>query len=118
MRKALDLAPAAPESLGTQVRAAAQQVTTILIALQGDRSLGERSDPQPMSISERVNTISQEESRTLAPPTATHVQQFGLATDLFAAQWTALSALAQTDVPALEKALQAAGAPWVVGGGR
>jgi photosystem II stability/assembly factor-like uncharacterized protein len=116
MRTALDLAPAAPATLGTQVRAAAQKLTGILIALQGDRSLGEKSDPQPMSISERVNTISGEEGRTLAPPTATHVQQFGLATDLFAAQWAALSALAETDVPALEKALQAAGAPWVVEG--
>ncbi len=117
MRQALDLAPAAPATLGTEVRAAMQKAADILIALQGDRSLGARSDPQPMSISERVNTISQEESRTLAPPTATHVAQYGIASELFATQWTALRALAETDVPALEQALQAAGAPWVVGGG-
>ena len=117
MRKALDLAPAAPAALGTEVRAAAKQVTDILIALQGDRSLVEKSDPQPMSISERVNTVSGEESRTLAPPTATHVQQLGLATSLFAPQWAALRQLADTTVPDLERRLQAAGAPWVVGGG-
>jgi hypothetical protein len=117
MKQALDLAPAAPANLGTQLRALELQLDGILIALQGDRALGARSDPQPMSIAERVNTISQEEGRTLAPPTATHVQQYGIASNLFAAQWTALRKLADTDVPALEKALEAAGAPWVSGGG-
>jgi hypothetical protein len=115
IRKALDETPAAPRSLHDQARALQRRLSAILIALQGDRRLGARSVPAPTAISERANNISSELNRTLGRPTTTHEQQFQIASELFAAERSALKALVETDVPALERELEQAGAPYTPG---
>src|SRR6185295_4465675 len=112
IRKALDATPAAPRALHDQSRAVQRRLTAILVELQGDRRLGARSVPTPAAISERANTISSELNRTLARPTTTHEQQFHIASELFVAQRSALKALVETDVPAIEKELDRLGAPY------
>jgi hypothetical protein len=69
----------------------------------------------PAAISERVNTISSEETRTLGRPTGTHEQQFQIASDLFAAQRVLLRTLIETDIPAVERELERLGAPYTPG---
>jgi len=115
IRKALDATPAAPRALHDQARALARRLSAILVELQGDRRLGARSVPVPAAISERANTISGELNRTLGRPTATHEQQLQIASELFTAQRAALKALVETDVPAIEKELERAGAPYTPG---
>jgi hypothetical protein len=68
-----------------------------------------------MAISERVNTISGETTRTLGRQTTTHEQQFQIASELFAAQRVLLRTLVETDIPALEKELDRVGAPYTPG---
>src|SRR4029077_11010680 len=88
--KALDATPAAPRPLHDQARALKRRLTAILDELQGDRSLGARSVQLPAALSERVNRISGELKETLAKATATHEQQFQIASELFIAQRAAL----------------------------
>jgi len=110
--KALDATPAAPSSLHTQARALQRRLDAILVELRGDRSLGARSVPTPVAISERANTISQEMNRSLSRPTGTHEQQYQIALELFGPQRTALRQLVDTDLPAIERELERLGAPY------
>jgi photosystem II stability/assembly factor-like uncharacterized protein len=113
--KALDATPAAPRALHDQARALKKRLAAILDELQGDRSLGSRSVPAPMAISERVNTISGELNGTLGRQTTTHEQQLQIGSALFAVQRAALKTLVEADVPALERELERIGAPYTPG---
>jgi hypothetical protein len=113
--RALDATPAAPRALPEQARTLQRRLRAVLVELQGDRSLGARSVPVPVAISERVNTISSETTRTLGRQTATHEQQLQIASELFAAQRALLRTLVETDIPALEKELDRVGAPYTPG---
>ena len=112
MKRALDATPAAPQALHEQARALQRRVSAILVALRGDRSLGSRSVPVAAAISERVNTISGEQQRSLGRPTGTHEQQYQIASELFAAQRALLRVVVDTEVPALARELEKAGAPY------
>jgi hypothetical protein len=115
IRKALDVTPAAPRVLHDQVREVQRRLTTILVALEGDRRLGSRSVPTPVAISERANTISGELTRTLARQTTTHEQQYEIASELFAVERAKLKTLAETDLPGIERELERLGAPYTPG---
>ena len=115
IRKALDATPAAPRPLHDQARVLQRRLGGILVELQGDRRLGARSVPTPVAISERANNVSGELYRTLGRPTTTHEQQFQIASDLFVAERSALKALVETDVPAIERELERVGAPYTPG---
>jgi hypothetical protein len=110
--KALDATPAAPRTLHDRARELQRRLDAVLVALRGDRSLGSRSVPTPVAISERVNTISGELNRTLSRATATHEQQYQIALELFAPQRTALRQIVDTDLPAIERELERLGAPY------
>jgi hypothetical protein len=112
MMRALDATPAAPAALHERARSLQKRVNAILVELRGDRSLGARSVPAPSAISERVNNISGEQQRSLGRPTVTHEQQYQLASELFAAQRALLKTLTETDVTALARDLERAGAPY------
>ena len=111
--KALDATPAAPRTLHDRVREFQLRLDAVLVALRGDRSLGSRSVPTPVAISERVNTISEERNRTLSRPTGTHEQQYQIALELFAPQRAALRQIVDTDLPAMERELERLGTPYV-----
>ncbi|MBK5257186.1 MAG: glycosyl hydrolase [Vicinamibacteria bacterium] len=115
LRRALDATPLAPRSLHDAVRAADSRLNLILIALRGDTATSRRSEATPDSISDRVNGIGFEQSRTLAPATFTHRHQVAIAKSLFAEELAKLKTLVETEIPALERDAEAAGAPWTVG---
>ncbi|MEO8361199.1 MAG: glycosyl hydrolase [Vicinamibacteria bacterium] len=115
LKRALDSTPAAPRALHDSVRAAQKRLGAVLIALRGDTAIAQRSEGTPDSISERVNGIGFELSRSLAPATGTHRRQVEIATALFTDELAKLKTLVETDLPALERDAEAAGAPWTVG---
>jgi hypothetical protein len=115
IKRALDATPAAPRALHDQSRAFQKRLSAILVELRGDRALGSRSVQMPVAISERVNTISAEMTRTLGRPTTTHEQQYQIASDLLGAQLTRIRQLVDTEIPALEKELERVGAPYTPG---
>jgi chromosome segregation ATPase len=115
IKRALDQTPAAPPALQGQARELQRRLGTILVALRGDQALRSRQEATPPSISERVNTIASQMARTLQPATSTNQQQLAIAGELYAAEQTKLKQLVQTDIPALERELEKAGAPYTAG---
>ena len=115
LKRALDGTPAAPRALHDNVRAAQKRLGAILIAMRGDTAIAQRSEATPESISERVNGIGFELNRTLAPATGTHRHQVEIAKGLFTDELAKLKTLVETDIPAIERDAEAAGAPWTVG---
>ncbi len=115
IRRALDQAPSAPRPLHEQVRAFQRRHAELSRALSGDRGVGSRGDPEPASIAERVNGIASEQGRTLGRPTGTHEEQLAIASELFAAELARLRQLVETEIPALEREVERAGAPYTAG---
>ena len=113
--RALDLAPAAPLALPEQARALQKNLAAIIAAIRGDSTLRSRNEPSDPSIADRVNGIDQERGRTLGRATATHERQYELARGLYGAELTKLRQLVQADIPALERELEKAGAPYTPG---
>ena len=113
--RALDLAPAAPRGLHEQARALQKNIRAVLVAMRGDQTLRSRNESYDPSIADRVNGIDQERSRTLGRATATHERQYELARGLYAAELAKLRQLVQADIPALERELEKAGAPYTPG---
>jgi hypothetical protein len=115
MKRALDATPTAPRSVHDQTRDVQKKLVAVLVELRGDQALGSRSVPTPASISERANGISGEQNRSLGRPTKTHEEQYAIASELFAVELTKLQTIVNRDVPALERELERAGAPWTPG---
>jgi hypothetical protein len=110
------LTPRPPRELHDRVRALERQLDGILVALRGDRTLGSRSGPQPIAISERVNTIRGELRSTLGRPTQTHEEQYQIAPDLFGPRRSGLRQAIDVDLPAIERDLERPGEPYVARG--
>ena len=115
LKRALDGAPAAPRSLHDSMRAIQKRLGAVLVAMRGDTAIRQKSEGTPESISERVNGIGFETSRTLAPPTGTHRQQMEIARSLFTDELAKLTAIVETDIPVVEREAERAGAPWTPG---
>lgn len=115
IRRALDQTPSAPRALGDQVRAYIKRLADIQTEVSGDRALGSRSDPTPSSINERVGSITSSMNRSLSVPTATNLEQLKIATELLGVEKGRLLQLVDTDIPALEREAEKAGAPYTAG---
>ncbi len=115
IRRAIDLTPGAPRALHEQARELQRRLNAILVGLRGDTALARRNEPVPPSISERVNGIASDLAESLWAQTGTHDEVFAIASGEFASVLAALRTLLVTDLPALEQALEKAGAPWTPG---
>ena len=78
--------------------------------LSGDRSLRRRSKPAPMSISERIENIAGAQLYTSSAPTQTERAAYGFAADAFEPVLARLRSIATTALPAIENAVERAGA--------
>lgn len=114
IRKALQDTPNS-DALLAQADSIERQNNDILRALRGDVVLAGRSENVPTSINDRIQGIMEGERFSIAVPTQTHVDGYNIAADEFSQQLSKLRALRQTDVANLEKAMEAAGAPWTPG---
>jgi photosystem II stability/assembly factor-like uncharacterized protein len=115
MKRALDATPNAPKTLREQAAAYHAGVNAVLTALRGDVVLGARSDPDPVSIQGRVGAVIGSYAQYLGTPTGMMEQQYGIASDLFTVELAKLKQLAQSEIPALERELEKAGAPYTAG---
>jgi hypothetical protein len=115
IRRAIDATPAAPRALHDQARELQRRLNGILGSLRGDTALSRRNEPVPPSISERADGIAGDLAESLWGQTATHEQIFAVASEEFAATLKLLRTLLETDLPALERDMEKAGAPWTPG---
>lgn len=115
IRRALRETPTADRTLFARADALKARLDDILRALRGDQILARRNMPTPPSISERISSIVSEQRMSTAPPTQTHRASFAIAAEEFAAELARLRQLVEVDLPALETALEQAGAPHTPG---
>jgi hypothetical protein len=115
IRQALRDVPAAENQLSATADGIEQRDREILRALRGDVEIARLSEIVPSSISDRVSTIMDGERFSLAKPTQTHRDSYGIAAAEFSDQLAKLHALVEVDLTKLEKDMEAAGAPWTPG---
>ncbi len=114
-RRALMETPAASEKLIDDVASIDKRLNELLKALRGDQLLAQLNENPPPSISSRVNGIVAAQRMSTARPTQTQINQYTIAAQEFEVELKKLRALAEVDFARLEKALDAAGAPWTSG---
>ncbi len=115
IKRALHETPAAEAKLTDDAAALDKQTNDILRALRGDNALRARQETLPPSILERVGRIVSDQRMSTAAPTQTQRDQYGAAAREFEQVLARLRGLIEGDLARLEKAMEAAGAPWTPG---
>jgi len=105
----------ADERLQDQAEALSKRLQVLMNQLSGTPELRRRQENERDSISGRINTIVFETRFTTEPPTQTHQESYSVAAAEFAEVLTKLRTLVNTDLPALEKQMDAAGVPHTPG---
>jgi len=109
---------AAPDSLTKQTDAIDKEVDDILLKVRG-RTGPEANDVDDKkfhpSIQDRVNGVASEIGDVTSPPTQIQRETLELAMTDLAREAARLNVLVTAKVPALNRALDAAGVPWTVG---
>jgi hypothetical protein len=83
--------------------------------LGGNQQMREFAEPEPSAISKRLMTASMGTSMSTYGPTPTHRRSLEIAQQELGELRTALSQLVETDLPALEDRMEAAGVAWTKG---
>ena len=115
IKLALADTPAAPAQLAADAGALAARLDAILRALRGDRAIARRNEPTPTAIVERAQSVVDDGFAATAAPTQTQRDAYAIASAALAGELAKLHALVATDLAALERAMEAAGAPWTPG---
>jgi len=115
LRKAVTETPAADPALLGTVESIEGKIHDLTTELSGDRTLSRRYEPVPPSISSRIENVVGNQFWVTSPPTQTQRDQYGYAADAFEAILPRIREVVESDIPALEQSLDAAGAPWTPG---
>ncbi len=115
LRKANKLAPTPDEPTEQKLLLLAEQVRVVRRGLQGDQVLAARFENVPTSTSERLGHAAGAGGDTVAAPTGTAKTALADAKSELADAVGKLREIAETDLPAVEKKLDAIGAPWTPG---
>lgn len=115
IKRALHETPAAEAKLMDDALSIEKRTNDLLRALRGDNALRQRQETLPPSITERAGKIVSDQRMSTSAPTQTQREQYADAAQDFEQVLAALRALLQGDLVKLEKAMEAAGAPWTPG---
>jgi hypothetical protein len=115
IKRALHETPAAEAKLLEDAATIEKRNNELLRALRGDTALRQRQEILPPSISERVNTIVSDQRMSTSAPTQTQKDHYAASAQEFEAVLSRLRSLIEGDLTRLEKAMEAAGAPWTPG---
>jgi photosystem II stability/assembly factor-like uncharacterized protein len=115
IKRALHETPAAEAKLSDDASSIEKRTNDILKVLRGDNALRQRQEILPPSIVERVNTIVSDQRMSTSAPTQTQKEHYSAAAQEFEQVLGQLRSLIEGDLVRLEKAMEAAGAPWTPG---
>jgi photosystem II stability/assembly factor-like uncharacterized protein len=115
MKRAIIETPAADNKLMDEVNGIEKRLNELLIALRGDSVIAARNENTPSAITQRVSSITGQQNMSTAKPTQTQMDQYNFAAQEFEQVLGRLRTLVENDVAKLEKALEAAGAPYTPG---
>ena len=111
IKRAVDATPSLPLKVREETLRVEKELSDIELALAGDRVWRSHNEGIPASIQERVQAAASPARATTGRPTKTAIEQYQIASDALAVQIPKLRRLIETDIRALEKQLDAAGAP-------
>ncbi len=115
IQRAILETPAAGSDLLEEARALTMRLKDLSVALSGDPVNRYLAEPDPPSISDRVdNVINSYWTSTAAAP-LTAREDYRIAAEAFGPLLEALRALVEKDLTGLEAKLERAGAPWTPG---
>lgn len=115
MEKALERTPTDPASLLLQLHAVRSALLKVDEEMNGNRTkqkIGEDSKP---TVNDRINFAALGTSNSTYGPTPSHRRSIEIAKKQFANLRNTLNEIRTVQMPALENALSAAGAPWIEG---
>jgi len=112
---AIDRTRSAPGGLDAERHAIEQELYAIQEQLDGNRARGAIEDDGPITIARRVQVAAIGSSWSTYGPTPTHRRSLELAEADLAKLRERLNTVLVQQLPALEKKLEAAGAPWTAG---
>ena len=111
IRRAIDATPSLPTKLREETLKLEKNLADINLTLTGDRIMRSHNEGSPASISEHMQAAASPTRGTTGRPTKTAMEQYQIASDGLAAEIPKLRKLIETDIKAIEKQLDAAGAP-------
>jgi len=111
IRRAIDATPAISLKLREETGTLEKRLTEINRSLRGDPVMRARQEPVAESIADRVNYAAQSLRLSTGHPTKTAIESYQIASEELALEIPKLRRLIETDLRALEKQLDAAGAP-------
>jgi photosystem II stability/assembly factor-like uncharacterized protein len=111
IKRAVDATPSLPLKVREDTLRLERELAGIEMALSGDRVMRAHNEGIPASIQEHVQAAASPARGTTGRPTRTATEQYQIASDALAVQIPRLRKLVETDIRALEKQLDAAGAP-------
>jgi photosystem II stability/assembly factor-like uncharacterized protein len=117
MKNAIERAPERTDALRAEARDLEVRLMDLQEVIQGDLTLPRRNEPGMPGIMSRIQTVVGGTWSTSSAPTATHREQYGIASDGFSAVVEDIRQLVDVDVPALESRLEAMGIRWTTGRG-
>ncbi len=115
METALRRSQTEPGVLATELEALKLRLYEVDQALAGNRSIREMGEVHPPTIAGRLRNAAMTDGLSDYGPTATHRRSLEIAASEFAELEPRLRRVLETDMPALEAKLEAAGAPWTPG---
>ncbi len=112
---ALDRSRSAPDGLDAELHAIRQELHAIDEALVGNRARASVEDDGPITVTRRVQVAQIGTAFSTYGPTPTHRRSLEIAEQELAKVRERLNAVLEQRLPAFEKKLEQAGAPWTPG---
>jgi photosystem II stability/assembly factor-like uncharacterized protein len=111
IRRAIDATPSISLKLREETGTLEKRLTEINRSMRGDPVMRARQEPVAQSIADRVSYAAQSLRLSTGHPTKTAMESYQIASEELALEIPKLRRLIETDLRALEKQLDAAGAP-------
>jgi photosystem II stability/assembly factor-like uncharacterized protein len=115
VKLAVQDAPGAAPKLREETLALERRLRAIDITLRGDSTAATLGEPSPPSVVSRVSDLSFGQLAMPLPPTQTRLDSYRVAAEAFSDALAKLRALVISDLPRLDRALDAAGVPHTPG---
>jgi hypothetical protein len=98
-----------------KIRKMETELSEILIAFNGDRTISRRNENPPTSLSRRLRTLIYTHSRSTADVTQTERDAYHIIEEEFTPLYNRVKNLIEIDLKELESAMEAARVPWTPG---